>query len=72
MAKKTNTLKDLKALYALDVDGLKRELTTAQKELYILRMKHVANELKQPHLLRTYKKQVARIQTLVIQSEIQA
>jgi ribosomal protein L29 len=65
MAKKATALKDLKALRALDAAGLQKELTATEKELYILRMKHVANELKQPHLMAAHKKQIARISTLL-------
>lgn len=68
MAKKATALKDLKALRALDTAGLQKELTTTEKELYILRMKHVANELKQPHLLAAHKRQIARIQTLLTEA----
>jgi len=57
--------KDNKALAQLDAEGLKKELLTAQKELYVLRMKHVANELKQTHLLRANRAYIARLNTYV-------
>jgi len=68
MAKKATTLKDKKALGALDVIGLTKELHTTSKELYVLRMKLTANELKQPHLIRAHRKQIARLNTLITQS----
>jgi ribosomal protein L29 len=56
-------LKDNKALVLLDAEGLKKELNKAKQELYVLKMKHVANELKETHLLKAHKAYVARIST---------
>ena len=56
-------LKDNKALIQLDAQALRKELFEAQKEYYVLRMKHVANELKQTHLLRAHKSYIARLNT---------
>lgn len=61
--KKASGLKDNKALALLDAEALRKELTSAKQELYVLRMKNVANELKQPHLIKEYKTYVARINT---------
>lgn len=58
-------LKDNKALAALDKEALVKELKSAQKELYVLRMKHIANELKQSHLLKAHKSYVARLNTYI-------
>lgn len=56
-------LKDNKALSQLDKQALTKELNKMQAELYILKMKHVANELKQSHLLKAHKSYIARLNT---------
>lgn len=65
MAKKTTELKDMQALNQLDNEWLKKELDKAKKELFVLKMKKVANELKQTHLLKLYRKYIARLSTLI-------
>ena len=65
MAKKAATFKDLKSLRALDLPTLQKELSSSQKELYVLRMKLATNELKQTHLVRVHTRQIARIQTII-------
>lgn len=57
--------KDNNALAQLDVEALKKELKAAQIELYVLRMKHIANELKQTHLLKPKRAYIARINTYI-------
>ncbi|MDD2566193.1 MAG: 50S ribosomal protein L29 [Candidatus Gracilibacteria bacterium] len=59
-------LKDNRALAQLDIDALQKELRKAQIEYYVLRMKHVANELKQTHLLKAHKSYIARLNTYLI------
>jgi len=56
-------LKDNNALAQLDAEALKKELSKAQAEYYVLRMKHIANELKQTHLLKAHKSYIARLNT---------
>ena len=56
-------LKDNKALTQLDEQALKKELSKAQSEYFVLRMKQVANELKQTHLLKAHKSYIARLNT---------
>ncbi|MDD2916692.1 MAG: 50S ribosomal protein L29 [Candidatus Gracilibacteria bacterium] len=56
--------KDLKALEALDAVELAKEITKAEKELFLLSMKHRANELKQSHALGTQKKYLAKLQMI--------
>jgi ribosomal protein L29 len=56
-------LKDNKALALLDAEALKKELKKVQEELYVMKMKHMANELKQSHLLKAHKAYIARLYT---------
>jgi ribosomal protein L29 len=58
-------LKENKALVLLDAEGLRKELSKAEQELYVLKMKHIANELKETHLLKAHKSYVARISTYI-------
>lgn len=60
---KKNNLKEKKVLQTLDAEWLLKELKEAQKELYILKIKKVSNELKETHLLKMYKTYIARINT---------
>lgn len=61
-------LKDNRALIQLDEDALKKELSKANQELYILKMKFLANELKQTHLLKAHKSYIARLNTYLNQN----
>lgn len=61
MKKTANKFKDISALSALDKEGIEKEIRTAEKELFLLNMKHRANELKQSHTLKLHKKYLARL-----------
>lgn len=61
--KKAPTIKEIKALSSMDVAWLNKELKKAQEELFVLKMKHAANELKEVNLLKAARKQIARIKT---------
>lgn len=63
MAKAKKTSAEQKDIKTLDASELRSELLATQKELYVLRMKHMANELKQPHLLRKARRTIAQIST---------
>lgn len=66
MKKKTSSIvKDNVSLSQLDNDALKKELNTAKKELFLLKMKHFANELKETHLIKLYRKYIARLNTFL-------
>ncbi|HBF07920.1 MAG: 50S ribosomal protein L29 [Pseudomonadota bacterium] len=56
------TIADLKAL---DADALKSELENACKEHFELSLKHKAGSLKQTHLIRASRRQIARLNTLI-------
>lgn len=57
--------KDNKSLAQLDLEALRKELRVIQAEYYVLRMKHVANELKQTHLLKANRAYMARLETYI-------
>ncbi len=57
--------KGLLALRDMDQTSLKSELLSARKALFILQMKHSLGELKQPHLLKTARKYIAQISTVL-------
>ena len=61
---KKQSFKDLKALEALDAAELAKEIAKAEKELFLLNMKHRANELKQSHTLGAQKKYLATLQMI--------
>jgi len=58
-------LKKDDALIKLDEAALKKELTESQKRLYTMRMKLALWELKQTHLMKTMRRYVAKIHTLI-------
>jgi ribosomal protein L29 len=60
-----NEMKDIASLAALDRADLVAELTLARKQLYLLKMKKAANELKQSHQITLYRTYVAQIQTML-------
>jgi len=61
---KNTTQKDIKTLEALDALELGKEILKAEKELFLLNMKHRANELKQSHTLGAQKKYLAKLQMI--------
>ncbi len=63
MVKAKKTSKVTKDFKSLDTVELSKELTTARKELFSLRMKHSVGELKQPHLVRVARRSIAQIST---------
>ncbi len=63
MVKAKKTSKVSKDFSSLDKVELSKELTTARKELFSLRMKHSVGELKQPHLVRVARRSIAQIST---------
>lgn len=61
---KKQAQKDIKALESLDAAELAKEIAKAEKELFLLNMKHRANELKQSHILGVQKKYLAKLQMI--------
>ena len=59
-AKKTTEKKEIKNL---DKTELMNEIRSTQKELYTLSMKHSLGELKQPHLIRKARRNIAQLST---------
>lgn len=54
-----------KAPAALDREGLEKELAAARRDLYLLKMKQSAGELKETHQVRVHKRRVARALTAI-------
>ena len=61
---KKSVQKDIKDIEALDAVELAKEIARAEKELFLLSMKHRANELKQSHTLGLQKKYLAKLQMI--------
>lgn len=61
---KKQSQKDIKTLESLDAADLTKEIVSAEKELFLLNMKHRANELKQSHVLGDQKKYLAKLQMI--------
>lgn len=61
---KKQVQKDIKFLESLDSQELAKEITKAEKELFLTSMKHRANELKQSHVLGIQKKYIATLQMI--------
>lgn len=65
MKKKATATKELDALKALSVEDLRKELAKAEKEAYLLSVKHQSNELKQPHLIRKARRGIAQMKMIL-------
>ncbi len=65
---KATSNKRVDELKALEKPQLLAELAKAQKELFVLTMKKDLGELKQTHLIRAMRKDIARISTFLSSS----
>ena len=65
---KATSNKRVDELKALEKSQLLSELAKAQKELFVLTMKKDLGELKQTHLIRAMRKDIARISTFLSSS----
>ena len=65
---KVTSNKRVDELKALEKSQLLAELAKAQKELFVLTMKKDLGELKQTHLIRAMRKDIARISTFLSSS----
>lgn len=54
---------------AMTLDEIKAKNTEMSKELFNLRMRHTTNQLENPLKLRTLKKDIARVQTILAEKE---
>ncbi len=61
---KKQSQKDVTTLESLDAADFTKEIISAEKELFLLNMKHRANELKQSHVLGDQKKYLAKLQMM--------
>lgn len=60
--KKFKTSKDLEAMKAKE---LNEEVDIREKELYLMKVKHSLNELKQTHVIKKLRRYIARIKTFI-------
>ena len=51
------------------LEQLQQELVTAKRELFQLRFKNATNQLDKPSKIRTVKRNIARINTLMVQKK---
>jgi len=58
-------LKTISELRKLSKSDLIKEIKTSEKNLFILKMKKEAGELKQTHLIKFLRRYIARVNTLV-------
>lgn len=63
MAKAKKTTSEKRDLTALTKSDIQSEITIARKAHFSLQMKHSLGELKQPHLLRASRKNIAQLST---------
>ena len=59
-----------KELHELTVEELNTKLGELKEELFNLRFRHATGQLENPVALRTCKKDIARIQTILTEREI--
>lgn len=58
------------ALYNKTNEELTQQLKELKSELFYLRFKHATNQLTNPNVLATCKKDIARVQTILRQREL--
>jgi len=63
-------MQDIKELIELSEANLLKELVEAEKELYVLSIRALAQEEKKVHLISKHKKYIARIKTVLKQKQL--
>ena len=58
-------------LRKMNVADLNKELTELKEELFKLRFRHVTNQLDNPQLLKSVKRDIARVKTVLREKEMQ-
>jgi len=58
-------MKEIKDLRKLEISDLKKELVDANKKLFELTMKLESRELKQTHLIKSWRRYIAVINTVI-------
>lgn len=58
-------------LRKMNVADLNKELTELKEELFKLRFRHVTNQLENPQLLKSVKRDIARVKTVLREKEMQ-
>ena len=57
--------KELADLRKKDLDQLKQELASVRSEQFTMRIKHTTGQLNETNLLKTTRRKIARIKTLI-------
>ena len=61
--------KEIKDVRALSVEKLEEKLQELKKDLFMLRMQHATNQLDNPMQIAAVKKDIARIKTIIRETE---
>ncbi len=61
-----------KELHEMTLDELNIKLKELKQELFNLRFRHTTGQLENPLSLRTCKKDIARVQTIIREKELKA
>ena len=61
-----------KELHELTIDELNTKLKDLKEELFNLRFRHATGQLENPVSLRTCKKDIARVKTIIRERELKA
>ena len=61
-----------KELHVLTVDELNTKLKELTEELFNLRFRHAIGQLENPAALKTCKKDIAKVKTIIRERELQA
>ena len=72
LAQKEKSSKAVAELEKLDVAGLQKKLAEARQELFNLRFKQATSQLQDTASIRTTKREIARVLTLIKQKEVRA
>ena len=57
--------KEIKDIRGLSVEKLEEKLQDLKKDLFMLRMQHATNQLDNPLLIASVKKDIARVKTII-------
>ena len=61
--------KEIKEVRGLSIEKLEEKLQELKKDLFMLRMQHVTNQLDNPLKIAAVKKDIARIKTIIREKE---
>lgn len=61
-----------KEIHAMTNDELNAKLGSLKEELFNLRFRHATGQLENPNVLKTVKKDIARVKTVIRERELKA